>query len=95
MLIVPERHVLEMHTYMIIAYRSTATGTKVKIKKTQLFTFNLKNTDGWVIYVLILKIYLSGLPVLFFPLAFRNLEHTYTEGRKCKDTNSEKMAVWL
>lgn len=46
MLIVPERHVLEMHTYMIIAYRSTATGTKVKIKKTQLFTFNLKNTDG-------------------------------------------------
>lgn len=33
MLIVPERHVLEMHIYMIIAYRSTATGTKVKIKK--------------------------------------------------------------
>lgn len=46
MLIVPERHVLEMHTYMIIAYRSTNTGTKSENKKTQLFTFNLKNTDG-------------------------------------------------
>lgn len=36
MLIVPERHVFEIDTYMIIAYRSTATGTKVKIKNTAI-----------------------------------------------------------
>ena len=36
MLIVPERNVFEIHTYMIIAYRSIAPGTKVKIKNTAI-----------------------------------------------------------
>lgn len=42
MLIVPERHIVEVDTYMIFAYGSTATATNVKVRK-QSYSHLIKN----------------------------------------------------